>query len=204
MVLGGALVGIVGLALDGGQLYVAKQRAQAAADAAAQAGVMDLYRGNGTAAATASAKAYGVKNGFSNSEVSPGYPDCNTLAWCGGHVTLSGVDNPNLIQVTVTRVVNTTFLRALGVKTSTVKAVGTAAVTVQPQPVPILVLHPTASGSFSTNGGNTIKICGGPARSIQVNSSNGTSVSISGSGTVDLSQAGPLDPGDCSVGTGAD
>ena len=61
MALGMALLGIVGLALDGGNLYVTKQRAQAAADAAAQAGVMDLYRGNGTAAASASAKAYGVK-----------------------------------------------------------------------------------------------------------------------------------------------
>jgi Flp pilus assembly protein TadG len=205
MVLGIPLLGIVGLALDGGNMYVTKQRAQAAADAAAQAGVMDLYRENGQAAATASAIAYGVKNGFTASEVDPEYPDCSALAWCNGHVTLSGIDNPNLIQVTVTKVVNTIFLRALGVNTSTVKAVGTAAISIEPQPVPILVLHPTASGSFSKNGSNTITICGGPPRSIQVNSTSTTSISISGaSGTVDLSHAGPLDPGDCSAGTGAD
>jgi Flp pilus assembly protein TadG len=206
MVLGISLFGIVGLALDGGQLYVARQRAQAAADAAAQAGVMDLYRGYGSTAASASAIAYGVKNGFASSEVDPEYPACSTLAWCNGHVTLSGTDNPNLIQVTVTRVVNTVFLRAVGINTSTVKAQATAAVTLEPQPVPILVLHPTAPGSFSKNGSNTITICGGPPRSIQVNSSSTTSLSIAGnSGTVDLSHAGPLDTaGDCTAGTGAD
>lgn len=206
MVLGTALFGIVGLALDGGQLYVTRQRAQAAADAAAQAGVMDLYRGNGWAAASASAIAYAGRNGFASSEVDPEHPDCSTLAWCSGHVTLSGVDNPNLIQVTVTKVVNTVFLRAVGINTSTVKAVGTAAITIEPQPVPILVLHPTASGSFSKNGSNTITICGGPPRSIQVNSTSTTSISISGaSGTVDLSHAGPLDTaGDCTAGTGSD
>lgn len=206
MALGAGIFGIVGLALDAGQMYVTKQRAQAAADAAAQAAVMDLYRGNGSAAATASATAYGVKNGFTALEVDPKYPDCSTLAWCNGHVNLSGADNPNLVQVTVTRVVNTVFLRVLGINTSTVKAVGTAAITVEPQPVPILVLHPTAPGSFSKNGSNTITICGGPPRSIQVNSTSTSSISISGaSGTVDLSRAGPFDTaGDCTTGTGAD
>jgi len=58
-------------------------------------------------------------------------------------------------------------------------------------PVPILVLHPTMSGSFQKNGGNTINICGGPRRSIQVNSENATSIVVSGNGVVDLSRAGP-------------
>lgn len=205
IVLGTALLGIVGLALDGGNLYVTKQRAQAAADAAAEAGAMDLYRGYGSTSASASAVAYGVKNGFASTEVDPEYPDCSTLAWCSGHVTLSG-DSPNLIQVTITKVVNTVFLRVLGINTTTVKAVATAGITVEPQPVPILVLHPSASGSFAKNGSNTIQICGGPPRSIQVNSTSTTSIAISGaSGTVDLSHAGPLDTaGDCTAGTGAD
>lgn len=68
--LGAGILGIVGLALDTGQMYVTKQRAQAAADAAAQAGIMDLYRGNGSAAATASATAYAVKNGFTVTDLS--------------------------------------------------------------------------------------------------------------------------------------
>src|SRR5690349_117846 len=40
------LVGVVGLAVDAGQLYAAKQRAQTIVDAVAQAGVMDVYRGS--------------------------------------------------------------------------------------------------------------------------------------------------------------
>jgi Flp pilus assembly protein TadG len=198
------LLGVVGLALDGGNLYVTKQRAQAAADAAAQAGVMDLYRGNGSGAASTSATAYAGKNGFSSSQVTVAFPDCTTLPWCNGHVTLSG-DSPDLIQVTITKSVPSTFLQVVGISASTVNAVGTAAITIEPQPVPILVLHPTASGSFSKNGSNTIQICGGPPRSIQVNSSSTSSINISGaSGTVDLSHAGPLDAGDCVAGTGSD
>jgi hypothetical protein len=71
-------------------------------------------------------------------------------------------------------------------------------------PVPIIVTHPTLSGSFATNGGTLITICGGPSRSIQINSGSTTAVTTAGSGTVDLSKAGPPDPGDCSSGTGAD
>jgi hypothetical protein len=204
MALGIALLAIVGLALDGGHLYVVKQRAQAAADSAAQAGVMDLYRGKGSTAASASATAYAGKNGFPASEVGVDYPDCSSLDWCNGHVTLSG-DTPNLIRVTVTKSVPSTFLQVVGIHASTVKAVGTAGITVEPQPVPILVLHPTLSGSFSKNGTNTIVICSGPTRSIQVNSTSTTSISISGtSGRVNLQHAGPADPGDCSTGTGSD
>jgi Flp pilus assembly protein TadG len=186
MVLGIALLGIVGLALDGGHLYVVKQRAQAAADSAAQAGVMDLYRAKGWAAASASATAYAEKNGFAASEVQADSPDCSTLDWCNGHVTLSS-DNPNLIRVTITKSVPSTFLQVVGVHASTVRAAAAAAITVEPQPVPILVIHPTLSASFSKNGSNTITICGGPARSIQVNSTSTTSISISGaSGRVNL------------------
>jgi hypothetical protein len=197
------LFGIAGLAIDAGQMYATKQRAQAAADAGAEAGVMDLYRGTGNS--TAAAAAYVQQNGFTSAETAIDYPDCTTLAWCNGHVRLSGTDTPNLIRVTVTRTVPTTFMRALGVTASTISAVGVGAISLEPQPVPILVLHPTLSGAFSKNGGNTIEICGGPVRAIQVNSTSTTSVVISGtSGRVDLSHAGPLDNGTCSTGTGAD
>jgi Flp pilus assembly protein TadG len=204
MALGVALLGIAGLALDGGHLYVVKRRAQAAADAAAQAGVMDLYRGKGSGAATTSATAYAVKNGFAASETQVDYPACSGLEWCDGHVTLSGED-PNLIRVTITKSVPSTLLQVLGIHASTVKAVASSGITVEPQPVPILVLHPTLSGSFSKNGSNTIRVCSGPTRSIQVNSTSATSINIDGaSGRIDLQHAGPADPGDCSAGTGAD
>jgi Flp pilus assembly protein TadG len=198
------LFGMAGLAIDGGQMYATKQKAQAAADAGAQAGVMEMYRGTGDGAA--SATAYVQQNGFTAAEVAVDHPTCASLPWCNGHVTLSTTDDPNLIRVTVTRDVNTIFMRALGATASTVRAVATAAISLEPAPIPILVLHPTLSGSFNKNGSNSITICGGPTRSIQVNSTSTTSINISGvSGTVDLSHAGPLDTlGDCSTGTGAD
>jgi len=71
--------------------------------------------------------------------------------------------------------------------------------------VPILVTHPTLSGSFSLSGNTTILICGGPAQSVQVNSNSLTSMSVSGTATVDLSHAGPADTlGNCTSGTGGD
>jgi uncharacterized membrane protein len=40
------LIGALGLAIDGGQMYAHRQMAQAAADAAAQAGIMSIFDGN--------------------------------------------------------------------------------------------------------------------------------------------------------------
>jgi len=119
-------------------------------------------------------------------------------------VTLSASDAVNLICVTVSRTVNTSFLRLLGTNTSTVTAKSVAALTTAVSTIPIVALHPTLSGAFSTNGGPSVTVCGGPSRAIQVNSSSSSSISISGGGTIDLSKAGTADPlGNCSTGTGA-
>src|SRR5205823_15115703 len=61
-------------------------------------------------------------------------------------------------------------------------------------PIPMLVMHGTASGAFSVTGGAVFQIFGGPNRAIQVNSDSATAVTA---GTVDLSLAGPN-------GTGSD
>ena len=73
-------------------------------------------------------------------------------------------------------------------------------------PIPILITHPTLVGSLSSNGGPTITICGGPSRSVQVNSNNTTpnAVAMNSNATVDLRHAGPKDTGNCTTGTGAD
>jgi hypothetical protein len=99
-------------------------------------------------------------------------------------------------------------MRMLGPTVSSVKATATAAIVYISAPVPILVTHPTLISSFSMNGTPTVTICGGPSRSIQVNSNNGTANDVSGSGgsaVIDLSHAGPADTnGTCTTGTGAD
>src|SRR6185437_525544 len=47
------LIGTIGFAIDGGQMYTQRQMAQGAADAAAQAGIMSILRGtNATASNT--------------------------------------------------------------------------------------------------------------------------------------------------------
>ena len=45
------LIGALGLAIDGGQMYAHRQMAQAAADAAAQAGIMSIFDGTNATSA---------------------------------------------------------------------------------------------------------------------------------------------------------
>src|SRR5690242_17208192 len=217
------LIAALGLVIDGAQIYAHHQMAQDAADAAAQAAIMSIFDGTNVTGAnpfgTGTNPAahtctttdpitpcvYARNNGFGDSAVDQvviSYPKT------APGVTLATSPDPsntaNVVQVTITRTLNTGIMRMLGAASTAVPAVAVAAVVDVVNPVPILVLHPTLSGSFSINGTPTITICGGPQRSIQVNSSSTTSISISGaSNTVDLSKAGPLDSGTCNTGTGA-
>lgn len=210
------LLAAVGLAIDGSQLYAQRQMAQAAADGAATAGILSIFNGTNTGTNTFGASAYDCTS--SNATTPCVYGRNNGFGTTSGTgadtvhvdpnpgVSVSNLDGatPNELQVTITRPVPMTLTKLLGLSSFNVKASATAAIVDVLAPIPILVLHPSLSGSFSKNGTNTIQICGGPRRSIQVNSYN-TSVSISGvSGTVDLSKAGPNDPGNCTTGTGAD
>ena len=212
------VMGIVGLAMDAGQMYVTKQTAQAAADGAALAAIMDLFNAGETPATTANTFgpatitaadcaaggahsgvtpcAYARQNGFGVSapEVTVAFgANCTTPAG----VTLSATDPVNLICVTVSRVVNTTFMRVLGTTTSTVTATAEAAIVSGSAQIPIVITHPTRQ-TFTASG--TTVICGGPIIGVQVNSS----IASAASGvSINLSKAGPADPGDCTTGTGA-
>jgi Flp pilus assembly protein TadG len=209
------LIGALGLAIDGGQMYAQRQMAQTAADAAAEAGIMSLFTGtNVTSAfpfATGSPPAvftcsttdgrtpcvYARTDGFggvASDTVTIDYP----AAVAG--VPLSSDPVPAL-RVTVRRTLNTGLIRFLGPATSSVSAIAVAAIVFQSNRVPLLVTHPTFPSTF-TNGSALLTICGGPPVSVQVNSDNATAVSISK--IVDLSHAGPNDPGDCTTGTGGD
>ena len=191
------IVGMIGLAMDGGHLYAAKQRAQAAADAAAQAAAMDLYNGKSTDVATGSANWYAQQNGFNTpgDTIAVTYPACPGLSWCNGHVALSGIDTPNLVEVTVSRTVNTTLIGVLGLKAASVSATADAAIVVAPAPLPIIVTHPTLDNVVDTGGNKSvIQVCGGPQRSLQINSNSPTALNNPG---IDLSHAGPLSDGSC-------
>jgi hypothetical protein len=208
----------MGLAIDGAQLYAQRQMAQRAADAAAQAGIVTIFDGGSAIGTTAyyctstdatSPCTYSSKNGYtagtctSSASASPG-ADCIKVDPNPG-VTVPGTldpGTPNELQVTVTRAVPMTLMKLAGFTSLNVTARATAAILDVQSPVPILVTHPTLAGTLSQNGATVIKICGGPQRSIQVNSSN--AAAYGGGGSVDLSTGGPTDTlGNC-TGHGSD
>lgn len=201
------LLAAMGLAIDGSHLYAQRQLAQSAADAAAQAGIMSIFdstNGSGTHQfAAVAGTTYTCSN--SDSRLPCYYAQTLNKFNVAASDTVTYTPNPsgvtvpnlssdpiNLLQVTVTRNVPTTLMQLLGWSTIPVAARGTAAIVTLESPVPIIVTHPTLAGSFSLSGTGTapkITICGGPPRSVQVNSS--AAISASGNPVVDLSHAGP-------------
>jgi hypothetical protein len=209
------MLGALGFIIDGSHLYAQRTMAQAAADAAAQAGMMSIFDNTagawgahtvgasftcGTGDAAAACKyAQSTANGFSLAgDVVTVTPNPAGVAVTG----LSSADSVNLLEVTVQRKVNTTLMNLIGSSGATIKAVGIAAILQVVSPVPMIITDPISSGSLSMNGSTSITICGGPTQSIQINSSSSTA--YTGGGTVDLSHAGPADTtGNCTTGTGA-
>jgi len=210
------LIGMMGLATDYSQIWAHRQMAQGAADAACQAGAADLFLQyqNPTAASaynidfswigspytcstnTASSPCkYASLNGYSGSNVSVSFPSS-----VAGATSLSGfgtIANP-YITVTITDPINLSFAKLLS-SSSTVNSGATASCGLSPVavPIPLVVLHQSASASLSVNGNPTISIIGGPNRAIQVDSSNAAAVNAGGSSSINLTLAGPN-------GTGAD
>lgn len=208
------MLGALGFAIDGSHLYAQRMMAQAAADGAAQAGMMSIFDNtsgawgshtagqsftcgsNDTAAACKYAQGL---NGFNLAgDVVTVIPNPSGVTVTG----LSAADTYNLLQVVVQRSVKTTLMQFLGSSASTIKATGIAAIVQIVSPVPIIVTHPCMPGALSMNGNTSITITGGPTKSIQINSNGsclggGNAFSGPSSGSVDLSKAGPN-------GTGAD
>ncbi len=210
------LLGGVGLAIESGILFLQRQMAQAAADAAAEAAIMSAFNGTNTAT-------YGNAFGASAFDCGIGTSDLRTpCVYARYHsfgltaddtvsvdfptsvpgVTLSDDDDPAAIGVTVSRTVDVAFMRFVGGMPATVRARAVAVITDVFSPVPIIILHPTfgpgvgggnnSDAAFEKAGDNTVTICGGPTKSIQVNTNHETqAVRHSGNGVVDLSRAGP-------------
>lgn len=209
------LIGAIGMAVDGSNLYAQRQLAQAAADSAAQAGIMSIFDGTNSVSGNAAGFTAGTaftctttdkrtpcvfanQNGFGGASTDTVGVTFPTSA---PGVNLSPSDPTNLIQVSVSRSVNTTLMRLLGPTATTVTATATAGIVSVVSPVPMLITDPTNSNTLSMNGTTSIAICGGPIKSIQVNSSSATA--FGGGGSVDLSHGGPADSGNCQTGTGA-
>lgn len=217
------LVGALGFAVDGATLYGHRTMAQTAADGAAQAAALSILNATNTAAnnnaftggpftcasgSTYTPCSYAQLNGFATTD------DQIDVAFPTSAPGVSGLSpdfTPNLVQVTISRAVPTTLMRLLGSTTSTVKATAIAAILQDISPVPIIVTHPTLPSSLKLGGNTVVKICGGPQRSIQVNSkgtapSAGNALDTSGSWVLDMSKGGPADTSrDCTTpGNGTD
>src|SRR3989441_2347855 len=208
------LLAVMGLATDYAQIWAHRQMAQGAADAACQAGSADVFLnavdpsaqstygldfswvGSSFDCSTKPNSApckYASLNGYSGSNVAVSFPSTLT-----GVPTIppgfGTIANP-YIQVKITDPVPLTFTKIVSSSgTFNIAAKAQCGVNPVAVPIPLLILHPTASSALSVAGASTIKIISGPNRSIQVNSNSTSAVSV---GTVDLSQAGPS-------GTGAD
>lgn len=218
-----AVLTIAGLALaiDFANLWFHRQAAQTAADAACQAGSMDMLATSGgltlnskgftvgTAGSCAGASSatmctYAGFNGYNGSGPQPSTntnSTWNTVSWTFP-ASVTGVTAPPAsmtatpyMQVTVVESIKTFFV---GLFTNSnyqqIKAVCTCGLAQVKEPAPILVLHPTMSGSLTYSGGAILKIIGGPQRSIQVNSTSSTAAICSPSGYINTSQGGPGSP----------
>jgi hypothetical protein len=206
------LLAVLAFAVDYTNLWFQRQQAQTAADAACQAGAMDMYQlingasyppiqfvpgTDGSCSASTSGGPsmcwYAVKNGFN------GYKGGEASVSWSFPSSLAGVTPPPsslvtypFMQLTVSLPVKTYFATLLtGTQTQTVSAVSSCGLTQIMQGAPIMILHPTMSGSLYYTGGGSLTIVGGPPRSIVVNSSSPTAVQCGSSGVIDTRKGGP-------------
>ena len=194
------LIGALGLAIDGGQMYAHRQMAQAAADAAAQAGIMNILDGTNATSAhpfgtgtppiassvctTTDLRTpcvYARNNGFGGTAA-----DTVTLSFPAtvSGVGLSSVSVPAL-AVTVQRTLKTGLIRFIGAgATSTITAKATAGLVAAVSPSCIYALDPSAQNAFKATNGATVALngCG-----IAVDSSNSDAVTVNGASTVTAS-----------------
>jgi hypothetical protein len=204
------LLAFIGFATDYTNFWFHRQAVQGAADASCQAAAMDLLlyaQGQSTpavkftpvngasidcaSAPTAAPCIIAKKNGYDGTlaanKVVMSFP-----ASVAGATAPPGIAVP-YVQLDVTEQVRTYFSRLLSKKSTVgVHASATCGLGALAGPVPLVVLHPTASGALAISGSGGITIIGGSQRSVQVNSSSQSAVSV---GTVNLSQAGPKNTG---------
>jgi len=115
-----------------------------------------------------------------------------------GSIPPSSVAANAFLSVKITDNIPTFFAGMLrGTTKQNIGATAVCGVLEATSPIPILVLNPTISGSLHMNGGGAlssangdIQIAGGPSKSIQVNSSSATAVSLSGNPTINLCAGG--------------
>lgn len=185
----------IGLALDTGQLFVARRAMQTAADAAAWAGATVLYSGGNASQARTAATTDATRNGYS--------ADADTVITTASPPTTGvAIGDPGYIEVTITRLVGTTFIPGASGGATSITVRSVAGVARSGEGEAILVLHATNAGAFSLASNADVTITGGGSTT---NSTNNSAVNVpSGSlltatyhrvhGNVSAGSAGRMSP----------
>jgi len=171
--LGGLLLGI-GLALDTGQLFVARRAAQTAADAGAWAGAAILYAGGSAAQARTAAATDATRNGYTDG----GYV---TVTTASPPATGTYAGDPGYVEVTITEQVLTRFLfgASSGRTAITVRAVAGLARSGAGQA--LIVTRSSGPGTFSVAASTKLTITGGGTNT---NTTHSNAVQIGSNGLV--------------------
>jgi len=215
LILGLFLLGIFGFAVDLTNVWFHRQAAEAAADAACQAGALDLVAedagltppapgftagqaGDCVGSPAATMCTYAGLNGYAGAGLQ-GSAASNAVSWSFPATVpgvTAGVGSNSFLRVTIAEKVRTYFSTLLtGSQFLTVNVVSTCGLTPVLAPAPMVVLNPTAAGAFTYSGGGALDIVGGPSRGLQVNSSSADAIAWAASGMIDLSAGGPNQTG---------
>jgi hypothetical protein len=206
------LMAMLGVAADYTQVWAHRQMAQGAADAACEAGAADLFLNavdpsssgeNGLQSfswigadfdcssvnASSPPCRYASLNGYSGASVHVSFP--SSLPGVAPLPSTLATAHP-YVEVTITDPVSMSFTKMVGAApTVSIKAKAGCGVAPVNVPVPLVILHTSASGALSVTGSSKIRIFGGPQRSIQIDSKDPAALTA---GIVDLSQGGPAIP----------
>ena len=193
--LGGLLLG-VGLALDTGQLFIARRAAQTAADAGAWAGAAVLYAGGSAAQARTAATDDATRNGYTNG----GFISITTASPPTSG-TYSG--DPGYIEVEITEQVATKFLFGASAGRTAITARAVAGLARSGTGQAVIVLHPTVSNAFDVANNTRFTITGGGTNT---NSNHNNAVRVGSNaqvtatfnritGNISASDAGRMSPG---------
>jgi len=215
LILGLFLFAIFGFAVDLTNIWFHRQAAIAAADAACQAGALDLLAVSSGATLTATGFTagtasncvsspsatmctYAAANGYSGSGLVAGTVS-NAVSWTFPATVAgvtAGISTYPFLQVTIAENVKTYFISLLlAAHVQRLNTVSTCGITPIKAAAPMLVLNPVLAGAFNYSGGGELVIVGGPQRGLQVNSSNPLAIGWLPSGIIDFSAGGPNQTG---------
>lgn len=212
------LLAMMGFAVDLTNLWFHRQAAQSAADAACQAGAMDMSAvaagmslpnmgftpGTPSDCVENSSSTicyYAGVNGYSGSGFNSSATS-SSVAWSfptavpGTNAPPTSITSYPFLNVQIAENVRTHFLFSLhGTMYQKVVASCTCGLIQEKEAAPMIVLAPTQSGSFTYTGGGTFNIVGGPQRSLQVNSNSSTAINCIPSAIINTSMGGPQGTG---------